>query len=801
MTTPEPLPLGPLLQRLRTAAALSQEALAERAGLSVRAVSDLERGLRLAPRLETVRLLADALHLGEVDRAALIAAARPDLAPPLSPPSGNASPRTAVPVSPTRLIGRTQDVETLDAFLRSGVGRLVTLTGPGGVGKTRLALAAAEVAASHFADGAVLVNLAPVRDPAIVPTAVVAALGIRGAGTQTLGDQLAAYLRPRSLLLVLDNCEQVLESAPFVAELLATAPGLSVLATSREPLRLSGEHVMPVHPLATDVPRPPTDDAPRLSDAVTLFVERAHAADPGFALTPENAAHITGIVAQLNGLPLAIELAAARARTLPPAALLERLRQHSLRLLTGGPRDLPDRQRTMRDAIGWSYDLLAPADQRLLRTLAVFVGGFTLEAATAVAAPAGDELVVLDGVSSLVDKSLVRRVGGFDTEPRFAILETIREYGLEALAAHDEETAARDAHATWALALAQQAGPELLGPGQARWLKQLDAELPNLRAAVDHLELRGSVLPRLQVANAIWPFWYFRGHLNEGRSWLSQALAGEEDTPRSLRSGALFAAALLAFGQTDYEQALAYAEESLMTAQSMADEHGVALALSMRGMLMEMFGEYELGLTRLEEALRLWRKRSNRFWAGIVLLELGEAAAEVPDLERATAYHEEAVSALRDVGTPWSLALATSCLGLVILARGDADRAEQLFRDSIANFSVIDDQWFVCHPLAGLAMVAERAAQPARAARLIGVVDAVCHAVASSLLQSPGEAARYAATISATRAQLGDTAYAAAHAAGRALPLAAAIHEVLAGHDGAAHEPVSPASTRGDSPV
>ena len=312
------------------------------------------------------------------------------------------------------------------------------------------------------------------------------------------------------------------------------------------------------------------------SAAVTLFIDRAQAADPSFALTAENAAAIAGIVRRLDGLPLAIELAAARVRTLPPAALLTRLEPQSLRLLTGGPRDQPDRQRTIRDAIAWSYALLSPAEQRLFRTLAVFVGGFTLEAAAAVAGDGDEDLDVLDGVASLIDKSLVRRMDGSAGEPRFTMLETIREFGLEQLAAAGDETSTREAHVAWVVSLAEQAEAGLEGREQVRWLKQLEVELPNLRAALGWLEQTGDAATRLRVASALMWFWFIRGHLREGRAWLEGALADGEDASPSLRARALFAVSGLAFGQHDFHAALAFAEASLAIADRIGDTRSSA---------------------------------------------------------------------------------------------------------------------------------------------------------------------------------------------------------------------------------
>ncbi|HEY3081706.1 MAG TPA: helix-turn-helix domain-containing protein [Chloroflexota bacterium] len=490
---------GVVLKRLRLAAGLTHEALAERAGLSARTISDLERGVADAPRRATVARLSAALALSREQLAILEAAARP-----VAPPGGSAPPPHNLPWQPTSFLGRGHEVRGLGELLRRPDTRLVTVTGSGGTGKTRLALRVAEDMLREFADGTFVVPLAPVADHGVVVQAIAQTFGLAKVAGYSLDDVVVDHLRPRRILLVLDNFEHLLTGAPLVAQLLGACPGLKALVTSRAALRLSGEWEFPLAPLPVpDARRVPSVEALAQCPSVALFVERAARVRAGFRLTGDDAAAVAEICRRLDGLPLALELAAARVKLLAPPALLRQLAGpggSSLRLLTSGPRDLPARQQTLRGTIAWSYELLAPTEKRLFRRLAVFVDGCDLGAARAVcegarAGPddprASKELGagVLDGLASLVDQSLLRQEEGPDAEPRFAMLETIREFALELLTASGEAAAVGERHARYFLSMVEASGPVLLGAARDRL--RLAAEQENIRAALRWLVEQG----------------------------------------------------------------------------------------------------------------------------------------------------------------------------------------------------------------------------------------------------------------------------------------------------------------------
>ena len=505
----------------------------------------------------------------------LVIAGLPAEFPPLRTLDGRPN---NLPLQPTALIGRERDVEMVCGLLRRDGVRLVTLTGVGGSGKTRLGLQVAADLFDDFADGVFLANLAPISDPALVLQTVAHTLGVREAEGQQLQERLRDFLRDKRLLLLLDNFEQVVEAASFVAELLAACPALKVLVTSRTRLHLRGEHEVPVSPLAL----PERGQLPPLAllsqyAAVALFIQRAVEVKPDFAVTNENAPAVAEICMRLDGLPLALELAAARVKLLSPQAILSRL-EHSLRLLTGGPRDLPARQQTLRDTIAWSYDLLAQDERTLFRRLAVFAGGCTLHAAEAVCNGAGEPaLDVLEGLAALVDKSLMQRLGPNDDEPRFGMLETIREFAWEQPEARREASPMRRQHAAFYLQIAEATDAQAEGVGWPRLLERMDRELDILRAALtwsaetpDRAELG------LRLAAALNPFWEGRGYWTEGRSWLERLLDQAHAAEAPVLAAALMSAGNLAFFQGDMAAARAYLERSLEICRQQAPVWGAA---------------------------------------------------------------------------------------------------------------------------------------------------------------------------------------------------------------------------------
>lgn len=615
-----------------------------------------------------------------------------------------------LPVPLTDFIGREKERTTLQALLARPDVRLVTITGPGGVGKTRLAIEVARELANCYAAGVRFVSLAPVRAPELVVPVIARQLGIGESNQGAVADDLIEQLAEKELLLVLDNFEHVLDAGAALASIVVACPHLKLLVTSRASLRISGEHEYALPPLPLPVEAGTwTLEQIEESDAVRLFVDRAEAASAGFRLTPANAWDVSQVCRRLDGLPLAIELAAARVKVFPPHALLTRLEQR-LPLLTGGPRDAPTRLRTMRDAIAWSHDLLSAEEQRLFRRLAVFVGGCTERAAEAVVNSAGDlGISVLEGISSLVDKSLVLSITGTsqgDTgDPRFVMLETIREFSLDELAKSGEEDAVRRAHAEYYRTLAERAEPALRGAEQGVWIARLETELPNLRAVLDWSLSGGDPEIGLRLAGALYWFWFLRNHVGEGRTWFERARAAGQ-TPVDAAAKAALGAALLAWRGAEYGAARAFCDDALELFVACDDPWGKAMVVHHLGHLAEdLEHDMERSLTLLSESLAQFEEIGDPW--GIAFSQRCLARARIDtgdDGDRTTVLLEAALATFRQVGDQWNT-------GVTLHMLGDAARARKRWADAIVYYQESLSQHWAQHDAIGVADALLRLAQ------------------------------------------------------------------------------------------
>ena len=719
-----------------------------------------------------------------------------------------------LPPARTRLVGRTSEVAAAQQLLLRDNVRLVTFTGPGGTGKSALAQQVAESAGRFFPAGVFFIPLASITDPSLVASTVAQTLGIREIPGRSLEESLKEAIRQGAqapMLLVLDNFEHVVAAASLVSDLLSVAPALKVLTTSRAALQIYGEHEFPVPPLAFPDPQHlPAVAAVRDYPAIALFQERAQAAKPDFAITDANAAAVTEICARLDGLPLAIELAVARIKLLPPEAILARL-QSRLRLLTGGSRDVAVRQQTLRGTIDWSYELLSPAEQKIFRRLAVFVGGCTLEAAEAVCGALNDlELDILDGLGTLVNQSLLERVTTSGDELRFRMLETIREYALERLAQSPEASSIRRAHAAYFVLLAEDGESKLGGPEEAAWLRCFDLEHDNFRTALDGATEIGRVDWGLRIAVALWRYWERRELLGEGRRRLLDLLARPAAQPRNdLRARALFGAGVLADARGEYQAATTLHQESVGIFRELGDDRSLAVSVNALAVATQKRGDLAGARALFDEGLRLWRKRGDRMavsrglsnlanvvkaqeeyaeasrlyedslaesvamgdrsGAAVTLGNLGDLAREQQDFQAARSFYEQSLAGFREIGDPWGIATALTDLGSLAREDGDYERSHALHEEGLRLFEGLGHRRGIARLLEELARSASAQDRPARALRLAAAAAALRETIGSPQAEPAHSILEHA--LEPARSRLGVADSLAAWSEGRAMTL------------------------------
>ena len=781
----------------------------------------LQSELNVEPETETTELYNSIVRGGIV---------RSEVVPSQpSPVSESTEPVNNLPDAGAPLIGREHDVEEACRLLRRPDVRLLTMTGTAGIGKTRLAIEVAHTLLGDFRDGALFVPLAPVQDATLVLPAIAQALELKEGGSRPLLESLQVLLRDKELVMLLDNFEQVIPEAPALAQLLSACPGLKLLVTSRELLRLTLEHDFPVQPLVLpDIAHlPPVHELAGYA-SIRLFSARAAAVKSDFVLTPDNAASVAEICSHLDGLPLAIELAAARVRHLAPQAMLARL-SHSLRLLTGGARDLPERQQTLYNAIGWSYELLSSREQAIFARLSVFAGGCTEDAVAAICVEPGDtgNLNALDYLSLLADKSLLRPelAGGQEPEPRFMMLATVREYASERLVERGELAAMQARHARYFLSIAEAGEAAWFIAEQHYWLERFDQEQHNFQAALTWAVLNDPDVA-LRLSAALWRYWLAHGYLTEGRRWLEQAIAGvpgQRDgalsTDRAARTKALFGAGVLATHQSDYASASELIAQSLGVARSIGDDLQTANSLVGLGISMFYRGEYDRSVSQFEEALQIFR------WLGHVrgialalnslsnsilclgdyarsaalaeeslemsrgtgdslsvaasLANLGRAALQQGEIKKAAALFEESLFIRVKLKDKGGMAHTLSFLGDAALARGDIAEASSFYARSLALRHELGDREGLAAPLEGLAAVAWRLGNLERASRLYGAAEALREAIGAPL--PPMDRALHNRAVASLKSSPDGDIKAAGWAAGRAMHIEQVVAYALSG--------------------
>ena len=758
---------GALLKDYRQAVGLTQERLAERAGLSVRTISDLEREVNRFPRQETLDLLSQALRLSPRQHTLLATSAHLP-----SSSTGNGVPQMHtshhIPASLTPLIGREAEVMQAMTLLERKEVRLLTLIGPGGVGKTRLGLQVIEDVIDRFEDGVWFVELAALRDAKLVAATIAQTLGLREVAGQAPKVLLKTSLREQQCLLLLDNFEQVIEAAPLIAELLGACPRLKVLVTSRATVPLRGAYELPIGPLKQDA-------------AVTLFLQRALAVQPDLDSRPQTLQAIALICQRLDRLPLALELAAIRVKVLPPMALLERLKSR-LPLLTGGTFDLPVRQRTMRNTLAWSYELLNPVEQRLFRGLAIFAGGWTLEAAESVCGEEEESSnsSMLETVTALVNQNLVCLERATD-QPRLTMLEVIREFALEQVQGRGEADALQRKHAAYYLRLAEAIGG--IRPGQDRRDAQMIEELANIRSALEWARDHKESELGLRLAVACGRTWYIYGMGSETLVWLEtflalDAQAGAYAAKPAVRIQALYGVGQMALERGDYEQVEALAREELALAERINDESGMGNALAHLGTVAETRGDLLSAARFLEQGVEHCRKAGDIGGVERALLSLGHVFRTLGDSVRATQIFEEALEIARSVNLTWAVANVLTSLGHLAREQGDSHRAISWYHESLALQRTFGTRGYIAWSFEGLAMAACDLGQYRQTVLLCAVAEEI-----RKQAQTPrplAEQKLYDQTIAIARAALEEERFGQVWTAGQTLSLEDALSSALA---------------------
>lgn len=734
--------LGELLRTFRSEALLSQEALAERAQVSARTIGDIETGVSRAPRLITIMLLAEAMKLSPADRARLQQAARKPVPAQTAEHKAPIRVRSSVP-----LVGREQDAVNVAMLLSRDEVRLVTLVGPAGVGKTSLATNVASAVGGSFELGAFMIELAPIAEPAQVPWAVARALEVRESAGQSVDDALHAFLRKRTVLLLLDNLEHLTPAVPWIRALLTQCHGVKMLATSREPLHLDAEYVYALSPLDR-------------SAAVRLFVQRAQTVKPEFTLTQSNAAAVDTIVEHLEGLPLAIELAAPRLLLLSASALASRL-ERRLPLLADGALDRPLRQQTMQGAIAWSYDLLSPAEQRLFRCLSVLRDGGTLEAAAALAGMPADQSSILVRLAPLVEKNMVVLAEDAFGEPRVRMLELIAEYARDRLEESGELPAASRRHAQYVLEFSQRANAEFSGDTQLHSLRSIERDLGNIRAALEWAARNGATVLGFELLAPVWRFFAFRGYLSEAVGWLQRFFAmrarDPSEVPDLLYANALRAYGILLVELGNRKEAASSIEEAIEIQRRCGNAAGLADSLRALGSLYEVCGEYERAEESATEALAIFKRLGKDAGVAGTLSGLAGYANLKREFARASAFGEESVEIYRRLGQEWGVAYSLLKVGFAALGLRRYERAEAILEEALSIQRAIGNTGSMHYTLEFLGIAAQKRGEYRRALayyyeafdRLDTApgADAVAHiidaiAVAIALVGAPAQAAR-----------------------------------------------------------